>query len=719
MVTYLKKTNGSEGFHQIVDFLNTSHIRYALTESPTIYVSLIQQFWQTAIVSTLDNGEIEITATIDGKVKTVSEASIRRHLKLEDSDGISNLPTTEIFKQLALMGYVSNSDKLTFQKGQFSPQWRFLIHTILHCLSSKKTAWEQFSSNIATTIICLATNRKFNFSKMIFDGMVKNLESKHKFLMYPRFIQVFLNKHKRLLLPHNRIYIAPTLTQKKFSNMRRVSKGYTGVDIPLFPTMLVQGLVVQGEGSTHPPKSPTQTNVADEAAQITGLEVGQYSDRVVALTCSRQRKSMVLLFIKLIKTVKKLEKTVKTRQARRKDKIVVSDDEEDLEDPSKQGRKIAEIDEDPDISLVQHDANVQGRHEHDMELDFEFPTAEVVYTFEKGVSTTEAVSTAGVSVSTASASSAKDKGKAIMEEAETIQAKTKLQLEQERLGYEEALRLQAEIDEEERQRIARVQEEASSLNIEEWDEIQARVEADEEFAQRLQSKEREMYSEAEKARLLAELINERKRYFAAQRAEERRNKPLTQAQKRTYILKKQKTEESLEPVEEQKDKEEEELSQEMIQQMMIIVPEQGINVEALQTKYPIIDWEIYTEGARKYWKIIRVGNHTEVYQFFDDMLKAFDREDLLKLLSLVKEKFTSTEPIEDIEREIWVELKRLVHHVSIEDGIDIYMLVETGYPLSRGTLTLMLVVKLLVEHDSEMSRELHRKIFMQVEKPRR
>ncbi|GJS35762.1 hypothetical protein Tco_0534144 [Tanacetum coccineum] len=246
MVAYLKKIEGSEGFHQIVDFLNTSHIRYALTENPTIYVSLIQQFWQTATASTLDNGEMEITATIDGKVKTVSEASIRRHLKLEDSDGISNLPTTEIFKQLALMGYVSNSDKLTFQKGHFSPQWRFLIHTILHCLSSKKTAWEQFSSNIATAIIFLATNRKFNFSKLIFDGMVKNLDSKHKFLMYPRFIQVFLNKHKRLLLPHKRTYIAPTHTQKLFSNMRRVSKGYNGVDIPLFPTMLVQG-----ERSTH------------------------------------------------------------------------------------------------------------------------------------------------------------------------------------------------------------------------------------------------------------------------------------------------------------------------------------------------------------------------------------------------------------------------------------------------------------------------------------
>ncbi|GJV23216.1 hypothetical protein Tco_1375911 [Tanacetum coccineum] len=210
------------------------------------------------------------------------------------------------------------------------------------------------------------------------------------------------------------------------------------------------------------------------------------SDRVIALEIELQQTKKVYdtAFTKLIKKVKKLKKTVKTRQARRKARIVASDDEEDVKDPSKQGRKIVEIDQDPDIYLVQHDAEVQGRH--DMEFDFEFTAAEEVYTAEKGVSTAEQVSTVGASISTAGASLAKDKGKDIMEEAETIQTKTKLQLEQERLGYEEALRLQAEIDEEERQRIARVQEEASSFNIEEWDDIQARVEADEEFAQRLQ-----------------------------------------------------------------------------------------------------------------------------------------------------------------------------------------------------------------------------------------
>ncbi|GKD47677.1 hypothetical protein Tco_1276653 [Tanacetum coccineum] len=142
-----------------------------LLELMELCTKLSDLFWQTASTSTLEDGEVEITTTIVGQLKTITEASLRIHLKLEDADGISSLPNTEIFVQLALMGYASDSDKLTFQKGHFSPQWRFLIHIILHCVSPKKTAWEQFSSNIAIDIICLATNRTFNFSKMIFEGM--------------------------------------------------------------------------------------------------------------------------------------------------------------------------------------------------------------------------------------------------------------------------------------------------------------------------------------------------------------------------------------------------------------------------------------------------------------------------------------------------------------------------------------------------------------------
>ncbi|GJT73969.1 RNA-directed DNA polymerase, eukaryota, reverse transcriptase zinc-binding domain protein [Tanacetum coccineum] len=347
--------------------------RYALTESPTIYVSLIEQFWQTASASTLENGDMEVTATIDGKVKVKSEASIRRHLKLEDSDGISTLPTSEIFEQLALMG-----------------------------------------------------------------------------------------------------------------NMKRASKGYTEVDTPLFQTMLVQGQILQGEGSTIPVESyrppigaPSTsqpltsspfmqtTHVAEEAATMPhdsplprvhshGRDEGSMTLNELTVLCTTLSKKVETLesdlkqtkltygaaYIKLIMKVKKLEHKVKSSKARRRVRLIVSEDEDELKDPSKQGRKIAQIDEDEGIILP------------------DISTANVP------------VSTAGAEVSTASpevkttaeslvyirrsAAKRKDKGKDIMKEAEPVHKKTKLQLEQERLGLEEALRLQEQLDEEERKRIVGV-----------------------------------------------------------------------------------------------------------------------------------------------------------------------------------------------------------------------------------------------------------------------
>ncbi|GKA70128.1 hypothetical protein Tco_0776192 [Tanacetum coccineum] len=129
MVAFLQNPTGSEEFHQIVDFLAGSHIRYALTVNPTIYVSLIEQFWQTVTVDTVNDGEQQLTVIVDGQTIAITEASVRRHLQLADADGISSLPNTEIFDQLTLMGYVSNDDKLTFQKGVHIPLFdTMLIH---------------------------------------------------------------------------------------------------------------------------------------------------------------------------------------------------------------------------------------------------------------------------------------------------------------------------------------------------------------------------------------------------------------------------------------------------------------------------------------------------------------------------------------------------------------------------------------------------------------
>ncbi|GKC16377.1 hypothetical protein Tco_1013159 [Tanacetum coccineum] len=177
MAAYLEKTEENADFHQILDFLTSISINFALTVSPTIYALYIEQFWNTACLKTI-NSEKQIHANVDGKAVVVSESSVRRDLHLNDEDGIACLTTNEIFENLALMGYEPASDKLTFYKGLFSLQWKYLIHTILHCLSSKSTSWDQFFTNLAFAIICLAKGQKFNFSKLIFDGISRNLDPK-------------------------------------------------------------------------------------------------------------------------------------------------------------------------------------------------------------------------------------------------------------------------------------------------------------------------------------------------------------------------------------------------------------------------------------------------------------------------------------------------------------------------------------------------------------
>ncbi|GKA98325.1 hypothetical protein Tco_0826262 [Tanacetum coccineum] len=165
-----------------------------------------------------------------------------------------------------------------------------------------------------------------------------------------------------------------------------------------------------------------------------------------------------------------------------------------------------------------------------------------------------------------------------MTESEPKQATTKLKQRQEIAGYEAAIRLQEQLDEEESQRIAR----------------------DVEVAQRLQ----EEIDASERQRMAQ--VHQAAQGFTDGSGEE------------------------------QSTEKEKELSKEELQKLMMIVPVEEVYVEALHVKYPIINWDIYIEDSRKYWKIIRVGDHTEAYQTFDDMLKKFDRDDLDKLWSLVK-----------------------------------------------------------------------------------
>nr|GFA74382.1 hypothetical protein [Tanacetum cinerariifolium] len=128
--------------------------------------------------------------------------------------GMVCLPNVEIFAGLAQMGYEKPSTKLTFYKAFFSSQWKFLIHTILQSLSAKRTSWNEFSTAMASVVICLSKGHRFNFSRYIFDSLVRNVDSSSKFYMYPRFIQLIIQAQVVDLSSHTTRYISPSLTQK-------------------------------------------------------------------------------------------------------------------------------------------------------------------------------------------------------------------------------------------------------------------------------------------------------------------------------------------------------------------------------------------------------------------------------------------------------------------------------------------------------------------------
>nr|GEW23875.1 hypothetical protein [Tanacetum cinerariifolium] len=145
------------------------------------------------------------TAGDDGKKVVVNEASIRRDLRLDDAEGTACLPNAAIFEELARIG------------------------------------------TMASAIICLANNQKFNFSKYILENLVKNFEAGVKFFMFPRFIQVFVNHQLGDMSHHKWIFVNPSLTKKIFANTKRVGAGFSGEITPLFATMMVQAPKEVGE----------------------------------------------------------------------------------------------------------------------------------------------------------------------------------------------------------------------------------------------------------------------------------------------------------------------------------------------------------------------------------------------------------------------------------------------------------------------------------------
>ncbi|GJT14483.1 ribonuclease H-like domain-containing protein [Tanacetum coccineum] len=157
-IAYLGRERGSEDFTDILSYLDHSPLRYALThDPPVVFDSLVKQFWATATVRPNAAGSHDLVAAIDLAVSGyVTESLIMGSVTHEDANGIFDMQIDDIFAGMGAIGYPPGRT-LTFLKHHLSPQWRFLVHTILHCLSPKAGSWNQFPSSIATALICLST----------------------------------------------------------------------------------------------------------------------------------------------------------------------------------------------------------------------------------------------------------------------------------------------------------------------------------------------------------------------------------------------------------------------------------------------------------------------------------------------------------------------------------------------------------------------------------
>ncbi|GJX44250.1 hypothetical protein Tco_0260926 [Tanacetum coccineum] len=455
----------------------------------------------TSFVSAALTVELTVELTVL-TLYTITEASIRDKLQLADATWITMLPNDEIFEGMGQMGYPTEGT-FTFWKSFFTPQWRYLVHHLLHCISSKSGGWDQFGSNIATALICLSTDRVYNFSKLIFDGMVANLKSKTKFLMYPRFLQMILN----IQTENKHLYLAVTLTKKIFGNMKR---GFRGAPRPLLPAMLLVATTNPNAGQEHHAVTQSQPSSSTPPVPSTSSPPVQSPPPIPASipTPTPIPKTEPAPFEHTFEEPSPVHQHFSPPQEQAHGQMTMDDllqvvpqlisRIDSLETNLKQtkltmGNAI--------VKLVKKVKKLEGflKKEECEEVDTgakEVNTAEGVNTRSIKLSTvSEQVSTGSAKWSTLSPDKGQRAGKSPMIIEETPK----------KIAEEE------ELNEQQKKRRAQVQFEAQHYTDEDWDLIRAKIEANAELSKSMLGSDLQGEDFAKK---MVDLVNQRKKYFA-------------------------------------------------------------------------------------------------------------------------------------------------------------------------------------------------------------
>nr|GFA79331.1 hypothetical protein [Tanacetum cinerariifolium] len=257
-----------------------------------------------------------------------SLSTVREVLCLDDAEGVDCLPNKEIFTELARIRYEKPSTKLTFYKAFFSSRWKFLIHTILQCMSAKQTSWNEFSSSMAFAVICLSTGD---------------------------------------LLTHTTKHASPTLTQKH-KRLRKKEMQMSILKMLLLVMMLMEMILLLMEKFLLLLKNHPYHLLPYLLYYHNHLKISLQHLRYNKLHHNHLRRvehleydkvAQALEITKLKRRVKKLKKENKVRvlKPRRLQKVgtsqrVDTSDDTVIDDESNQGRMIAEMDNDDAVVLM-------------------------------------------------------------------------------------------------------------------------------------------------------------------------------------------------------------------------------------------------------------------------------------------------------------------------------------------------------------------------------
>nr|GEU95249.1 synaptobrevin, longin-like domain protein [Tanacetum cinerariifolium] len=776
MIAILEKYDHNTDFHQIVDFVEASHLRIETTDEGT-----------------------KILATVDGKLGTISESSIRRNLKLKDEAGISSLPDAELFENLTLMGYnILPNQKFSFQKGQFSYQWKYLIHTIMQCLSSKNTGFNEFSSNIATALVCLATNRVYNFSKIIFDGIVRNVNNRvSKFLMYPRVNSPSFSRRTVPLFPSMLVTMGeglgtptephhtPSPKAQQTSLTATSSPSLPPVNTVIIPTVIPFDTpqIRQYTRRARIAQSSALPPVADEPASPqgeacltnSGLEAEQDRANITKTSTlpSDSTPRVTSLAADEGSMQQKLNELTNlcTRLQRQQDEMALKITAQDLEISQLKAR--VRLLEDREGGAIERSTEKGSNDTEEMVNVLTFLDATTVLSSgvsvsispvtevsiaevptgsgsiptasppgtgvsSSGVSTGNgSVPTASLIFTTATVATPYTRRKEMERDAQRMNEQIIRDAEIARIHAEEELHIMIDGLDMNNESVAKYLQEyyqfAGELPIEERIELISNlVKYQDNCAKVLkyQIQQRKPISRKQQKEFYMSVLKShagwKARHFKGMTLEEIKEKfdPVwKQIQDFIPIGSKEESERfkrkgiRLEQDGAKKVKISEEVSEEDLKALMPLVLVEEVYVQALQVKHPIIDWE------------------------------HFDREDLNQLWALVKETLNIRQATSDKEKELWVELKRLyepdvedllwthtqnmmhalvewklydtcgVHHVISKDQ-EMFMLVEKDYPLRKGLAIVMISYKLQVENYSQMANDLILKIHKIANSPR-